>query len=186
MPVLDINMYAHCAPQVAPATLAAIMRVESGGNPLALHDNTTGRSYQAATRQAAQALLNRLVAAGHSVDVGLMQVNSRNFKAYHLTTNTAFDTCENVRAGGAILTAAWTQATSARLTGQAALYHAVQAYNSGNLHGAPGYANKVWYAAGAKRGIRVAEATYPIAAGAAQGVEWQPDTTTWGKNNGRV
>ena len=35
----------HCAPAVAPSTMTAIVRVESGGNPFAVGDNTTRRSY---------------------------------------------------------------------------------------------------------------------------------------------
>lgn len=180
MPIIDV--YTQCAPQVATATLVAIVRVESKGNSLAIHDNTTGHSYQPSSKQAAQTLMRQLIYAGHSVDAGLMQVNSRNFLAYNLTAETAFDACENIRVGGAILTAAWSQATSARLTGQTALYHAIQAYNSGNLRGAPEYANKVWHAAGAS-GVtprytaiasRVNTDWQPAAA-------WAPQTKTeWG------
>ncbi len=35
----------QCAPQVAPATLAAIVQVESGGNRWVLWDNTAHREY---------------------------------------------------------------------------------------------------------------------------------------------
>lgn len=141
----------QCAPDVAPQTIAAIVRVESQGNPLAIHDNTTGRSYRPASRAHAQALLGALLRLGHSVDAGLMQINSVNFPRYRLTPQAVFDPCVNVNVGGQILRGAWTRATRTGFAGQTALWHAVQAYNSGNLRGAPGYANKVWAAAGHRR-----------------------------------
>lgn len=33
----------RCAPDVRPSTMAAIVRVESGGNPFAIDDNTVNR-----------------------------------------------------------------------------------------------------------------------------------------------
>lgn len=134
----------QCAPQVHPVTTEHIVRVESGGNPLALHDNTTGRSYSPDSVRAAVSALKKLLARGHSVDVGLMQVNSRNFARTRLTPDTAFDECANVRAGGQILVDAWRQSVGHGYAGQTALWHAVQVYNSGNLHGAPGYAAAVF------------------------------------------
>lgn len=140
----------QCAPQVAPETIVAIVRVESRGDPLAVHDNTTGRSYRPANTGQAQALLEALLRARHSVDAGLMQIDSSNFFRLHVTPRTVFIPCVNVAAGGAILQAAWTQAARAGMAGQAALWAAVQAYNSGNLRGAPSYASSVWAAAGQK------------------------------------
>lgn len=159
-----ISLAQQCAPVVAPTTIAAIVRVESGGHPLALHDNTTGRSFSPADQRRAVSLLSSLIQAGHSVDAGLMQVNSRNYARYGLTPQTAFDTCSNVRVGGLILVAAWKQAVRGAKaseqagraglgSSQAALWHAVQAYNSGNLHGAPQYAARVWSAAGHVAGL---------------------------------
>ncbi len=141
----------QCAPEVARPTLAAIVHVESGGNPLALHDNTTGSSYKPASLPEARALLESLLRLGHSVDAGLMQVNSSNFPRFGLTPASVFTPCVNINVGGDILRSAWSSAVHAGLQGQNALWHAVQAYNSGNLHGAPAYANRVWAAAGHAR-----------------------------------
>jgi len=138
----------QCAPGVSPATLAAIVRVESRGNPLAIHDNTSGRGYTPASESEARALLSSLLKLGHSVDAGLMQINSRNFKRFSLSPSSVFNSCVNVNVGGNILRRAWVAANRAGMTGQTALWHAVQAYNSGNLHGSPGYARQVWAAAG--------------------------------------
>ena len=66
----------QCAPQIASVTMAAIVQQESGGNPLALHDNTSGKSYRPATIAEAARLARELIAQGHSVDIGLPQINS--------------------------------------------------------------------------------------------------------------
>lgn len=138
----------QCAPNVAPQTISAIVQVESHGNPLAIHDNTASRSYTPATLEQAQALLSVLLRAGHSVDAGLMQVNSGHFREFNLTSASVFNPCVNINVGGQILDRAWKTAKRAGLAGQNALWHAVQAYNSGNLRGATDYARQVWAAAG--------------------------------------
>jgi type IV secretion system protein VirB1 len=92
-------------------------------------------------------VLAALLRLGHSVDVGLMQVNSVHFPAFGLAPDNVFNPCVNISVGGKILGAAWEKAKRAGLTGQTALWHALQVYNSGRLAGAPTYASKVWTAA---------------------------------------
>jgi len=94
-----------CAPQVAPATLAAIARTESGLDPLAIGDNTAHRSYHPAATREAIALAARLAAEGHDLDLGLMQINQRNFRWLGLAVGDAFEPCESLAAGAAVLTA---------------------------------------------------------------------------------
>ena len=60
---------------VAPKTLAAEATVESGLDPLAIHDNTTGKTYRPATPTEAIDIANRLEKAGSDFDAGLMQIN---------------------------------------------------------------------------------------------------------------
>lgn len=157
--MIDIlALAAMCTADVHPKTIAAIIKVESGGNPLAIHDNTSGRSYFIKNRPDAEQLLLSLLRRGNSVDTGIMQINSSNFKTYHLNYQTTFDSCKNIHAGGSVLLAAWQQAGKAGLTGQDALWHATQAYNSGRLHGAPAYSRAVWQAAKAKP-VAVTEVT---------------------------
>ena len=158
-----------CAPQVHPDTITAIVRVESGGNPLAIHDNTTRRSVQPLNVAGAVRSLEALLAKGHSVDVGLMQVNSRNFARTGLTPETAFDACANVRAGGLILTQAWYQSTGHHYSGRVALWHAVQVYNSGNLNGAPVYAAAVF-----RRKVPAGHKEVFSSPGAAFSTAWNP------------
>lgn len=97
------HMAASCAPLVAPGTLASIAGTESGFNTLAIHDNTTGRDITAVSRLAAIATARGLISAGHSVDLGLMQINSANLSRLGLTVRTAFDACASLGAAGRLL-----------------------------------------------------------------------------------
>lgn len=139
----------QCAPFVAPSTISAIVRVESGGNALVILDNTTGRDYFPRTVAQGVATIHRLLAMGHrQLDVGIAQVDTENFSAYGLTPATALNACTNIRVGAKILEAAYRQAVADYGPGQVALFHAFEAYNSGRLIGDRGYANKILAAAG--------------------------------------
>ena len=76
--MFDAALLHQCAPHVSPGTMLAIIRTESGFNPLALHVNGDFR-LTAAPRSATEAAAwaNWLIARGYSVDLGLMQINTR-------------------------------------------------------------------------------------------------------------
>ena len=80
-------LMAHCAPAVAPSTMTAIVQVESGGNPLAIGDNTAGRSYYPHDRGAAERLARRLLNAGHLLDLGIAQIDSMNLVGFGANVN---------------------------------------------------------------------------------------------------
>jgi type IV secretion system protein VirB1 len=103
---LFLEIAAACAPGVAPETLAAIARTESGFNPLAIGVNGPGGGPVRAT-SAAEAVqqAQRLIAAGRSIDLGLMQINSANLRWLNLSVADAFDPCRSVAAGAEVLTA---------------------------------------------------------------------------------
>nr|WP_172690325.1 transglycosylase SLT domain-containing protein [Rhizobium rhizogenes]ASK42179.1 lytic transglycosylase [Rhizobium rhizogenes] len=124
----EFNQLAReCAPSVAPSTLGAIAKVESQFDPLVLHDNTTGETLHGKNPADATQSVNNRVAAGHSVDVGLMQVNSKNF-ALLVRHYSGGDTVESE---------------------QLAIRRAISAYNTGNpTRGfANGYVRRVEVAA---------------------------------------
>ncbi|MBN8904921.1 MAG: hypothetical protein BGO51_26190 [Rhodospirillales bacterium 69-11] len=124
-----------CAANVAPITLEAVMRVESGGNPLAINVNQlSGPQPHPATLADAVAAAQSYVARGYSVDLGLMQVNSRNLAALGVTIEEVLDPCANVKAGAAILTANYAEAVRSRGEGQGALQAALSAYNTGSFY----------------------------------------------------
>ena len=101
-----VALAAVCAPDVAPETLAAIAKVESGMNTLAIHVNGPG-SYatEAASVNVAIVRASALLRTGRSIDLGLMQINSRNLGWLGLSVEDAFDPCRNIAAGARVLTA---------------------------------------------------------------------------------
>lgn len=122
-----------CAPSVAPATIEAVIAVESGGNPFAININKGPRVAAPRTAEEAARTVRWAIAQGYSVDIGLMQVNSRNLSALGVTIEQMFEPCANVRAGGTILAANYARAVQARGEGQAALLAALSAYNTGDF-----------------------------------------------------
>lgn len=139
-----------CAPQVAPSTMAAIVRVESGGRPHAINVNGA-RKLTRQPRNAEEAITwaNWLVARGYSVDMGLAQINSGNLARLGLTPAQLFDPCTNLRAGAKILSENYRGAARQYGGGQIALQAALSAYNTGNYRAglANGYVAKVTAAA---------------------------------------
>ncbi|GAJ95576.1 MULTISPECIES: type IV secretion system lytic transglycosylase VirB1 [Rhizobium] len=138
----------ECAPSVAPSTLAAIAKVESLFDPLTVHDNTTGETLHWQNHaQATQVVMDRLDAR-HSLDVGLMQINSRNFSALGLTPGGALQACTSLSAAANLLARRYAGGETADEE-QLALRRAISAYNTGDFtHGfANGYVRKVETAA---------------------------------------
>lgn len=124
---------AQCAPQVAAVTMTAIVRVESGGNPLAININgPKSLARQPQSREEAISWASWLVKHGHSVDMGLTQVNSGNLKRLGVTVEQMFDPCANLSAGARILTEFYGNAAHQYGEGQPALQAAISAYNTGN------------------------------------------------------
>ena len=145
IPVTLNTLVTLCAPHVAPVTSLAIIKVESGGDPWAIGDNDARHAYFPRSYADAVALARDLLARGHNIDAGLMQVNSGNWTTYGLTPETVFDPCTNVNAGAAILSRSYRTAIH-YYSGREALFHAFEIYNSGRANGAWRYANAVWNA----------------------------------------
>jgi type IV secretion system protein VirB1 len=109
-----LSLAGQCAPGLDANLIAGIARHESGFNPVILHDNTTSRSYTPATVPEAVALAATLIhVQGHSVDLGLMQINSRNLDYLGLREADAFDACHSI-------------------TAAATLFRAISYYNTGS------------------------------------------------------
>jgi type IV secretion system protein VirB1 len=126
------QLAASCAPMVHVDTLAAIARTESGFHSGAINDSAVKRSYLARTKEEAIALATELVSVkNRMVDLGLMQVNSKNLAALGMTVADAFDPCKNINAGARVLLAAFTP-PAARQDAQPALLKAISRYNTGD------------------------------------------------------
>lgn len=129
---LFLQLAASCAPHVAPETLAALARTESGFNELALNDNTAGRAIQAASTADAVALAtDAITVKRHSVDLGLMQINSANLPGLGLSIADAFDGCRSLAAADRVLVAGYA-APAAQGDPQDALRQALSRYNTGD------------------------------------------------------
>jgi type IV secretion system protein VirB1 len=90
----------QCAPAVDPHMIVAIGQRESGLDPLTIHDNTTGTVQHG---DGAVLAASQLIAAGHSVDVGLMQINSQNLSLLGLGLHDAFEACQSIEAAAKLL-----------------------------------------------------------------------------------
>jgi len=117
-----VALAARCAPGVAPESLLSVARTESQFDPLAIHDNTSGVSFNPAAAAIAITIAKVLIERGHSVDLGLMQINSANLARLGLSIPDAFDACRSMRAGAQVL----------REDYRAALRDALSRYNTGD------------------------------------------------------
>ena len=80
--------------------LVGIALRESGLEPLMLHDNNSGQVIRGAGVIEAA---HRLIAAGHSVDLGAWQINSRNLPLLRLGVADAFEPCKSAAAAARLL-----------------------------------------------------------------------------------
>ena len=134
------QLYEQCAPNVAPQTLAAIVRVESGGNPWRIGINGDYVLPRQPVNQAeAISKANRLINMGYNIDMGLMQVNIKNLNALKLSVEQVFDPCTNIKAGAQILQDFYQKSVNEMGQGQQSLRRAISAYNTGNF--SKGFAN---------------------------------------------
>jgi type IV secretion system protein VirB1 len=116
----------QCAPVVAPATMAAVVRVESGFNPYAIGVVHGRLQRQPASLDEAVATTRVLDAAGWNYSVGLAQVNRSNWTRFGLTPETVFDPCRNLAAGAAILQGCFERAKQAQTQANARTHGQVQ------------------------------------------------------------
>jgi len=138
-----LELAASCGPAVHPATLAAVARTESRFNALAIGDNTTGTAHAPATAGEALATATALLERGHSLDLGLMQINSATLAGLGLTVADAFDPCASLAGGARVLVDGYRPAPGE--DEQRALERALSRYNTGSpVRGvANGYVAKV-------------------------------------------
>jgi type IV secretion system protein VirB1 len=128
-----LTLVMACAPFVSSNTMMAIISHESGGNPWALGVNGVHRFQKPVDYPSAVAEAKRLIAKGASIDMGLMQINSRTMGNLGLTVEQVYDPCSNIYAGGVVLTRNYVKATQQFSDSQSALLAALSAYNTGNF-----------------------------------------------------
>src|SRR4051812_3074513 len=123
---------AMCAPSVHVETLAAIARTESRFNKLAIGDNTAKRSYSPRDLpEAIRIATDLVVRQRHSVDLGLMQINSANLPGLRMSIADTFEPCKAMRAGARVLIDGY-RPPAAGQDAQPALVRALSHYNTGD------------------------------------------------------
>lgn len=137
-----IELLLACAPAVDPVTMSAIVKQESAGHPWSINDNNGKRSYRLKTKEEAVLKATELISSGHSIDMGLAQINSKNLRWLGLSVAQAFDPCTNISAGAKVLTHGYQKTGS--------LPAALSMYNTGKPNSTRGqeYARQVLRHAG--------------------------------------
>ncbi len=145
------DSYTLCAPEVSPQTIAEIVRVESGGNPLAININGLEEGPQSAAKSQKEAtgIARKYIQSGYSVDMGLMQINSTNLGKLGIdltNLDVLFTPCANVKAGGLLLEKFYQRAVQKFGHGQTALRATLSSYNTGNFSSGlkNGYVAKIY------------------------------------------
>lgn len=160
-------LIARCAPTVHPETMAAVVSAESRGHQFAIADagpvklpwaqrKALVRSIYPGSLQEAITTAQNLIANGHTVSLGVAQVNDRNLARMGVSVQDVFDPCVNIAVGGKILTDFYEKAVAKFGNGPAALRAALSAYNSGDwARGAKdGYVDLVYKQVGKPLAIR--------------------------------
>lgn len=132
----------ECAPAVDPGTLEAVVRHESGFNPVSVNVNRARLSRTPSSLAEAVDVARRAIGMGLSVDMGLGQINSRNLAALGLTVEQVFEPCRNLWAAQTILVGCYLRA-GRRLDA------ALSCYNAGDFRRgvSNGYVSAVYRAA---------------------------------------
>ncbi|WYX27677.1 lytic transglycosylase domain-containing protein [Achromobacter denitrificans] len=124
----------RCAPDVHISTLAAVVRHESGFNPLVIGVNSKPhRSIRPGSKAEAVDEVRKLMDKGIDFDVGYGQINVRNWKWLGVTPETIFDPCVNLASAQRVLVNCYKRAAELHGPGQNALYATFSCYNTGNL-----------------------------------------------------
>lgn len=121
-----------CASDVHPQTVTKVIEVESAYNPWAINVNN-GPRVKPKSKEDAIAIAKRWIAKGYSVDVGLTQINSKNFIRWGYSVEQVIEPCTNLRLSAVVLNEGYNRAKLVHGEGQEALKAALSAYNTGNL-----------------------------------------------------
>lgn len=151
-------LFSQCGAGVHPDTLNAIIKVESNYNQLAIYDNTTGASYRPQSKEQAIYLTGNFLSSGHSIDIGLMQINSQHLAKLNIDYKDLFDPCYNIAIGTKILSSFYREHARGNPTDQPdmTLLKALSSYNTGNPRKGKRYVNKILKAAGKSINISIA------------------------------
>lgn len=125
----------QCQTQVDPSVLKRLIDNESSRNPYAVAVVGAAPVNQPKTKEDAIAIAENLKKDGFSFSLGLMQINDKNFPAYDLTIQDAFDACKNIEVGADIYSKCYIRAKNLtpNKSHKKLLDDAASCYYSGNF-----------------------------------------------------
>lgn len=173
----------RCAPEIATEAVVPLVVTESGGDALQININKGPRVRVGSVAEGAS-IVRRYVMAGYTVDVGLAQINSANFRRLGVAVEQAFDPCTNLRLASTVLQEGYGRA-SRHYNGLDAISATYSLYNTGTLTRGfdNGYVGRVWSAASAVGSVQTMPrlpASPPPSAGAARATAKPPiDRDGW-------
>lgn len=129
----DVTPYLQCIHEVAPHTIQKVIAIESGGNPFAVNVNGLNRHLSPKNQEEAISTARHWIKLGYNVDMGLMQVNSRNLASHGADVAGIFSPCTNIRVGSQILYDAYQTAWHKSPDPAIAVQYALSLYNTGSL-----------------------------------------------------
>lgn len=127
----------ECAvPNVPDTVVERIIAVESAGEPLAININgePVTLPFEELTLEGQVVRVMAEVDAGNSVDIGLMQINTRNIETDADSIARMFDPCMNISKGSEIFMRAYEPARAFYGETELAFQSALSAYNTGTFH----------------------------------------------------
>lgn len=132
--MFDLAIIENCKnPNVDTAIIRQIIQVESSNNQLAINVNKIG-SFTPKTKDEAINLAKKYISKGYSVDIGLMQFNSKNLNSSlfsHYSVDDLLDVCKNIKAGSDLFYLAY-ESTNSNLNKNQRISKALSIYNTGN------------------------------------------------------
>lgn len=132
---LILSLANQCQSNISTDIIQKLISIESSGNPYAIAVKGVPIVKQPTTKEEAIQSAKQLQQLGFNFSVGLMQVNHTNFDRTELTIETAFNYCENIKAGSQIFKDCLDRATIKypNKNESAILEHAASCYYSGNF-----------------------------------------------------
>lgn len=161
-----IELLLACAPLIDVTTMAALVKQESGGAPWVINDNSGPRVYRLESQQEAVLKATELISAGHNIDMGLAQINSKNLPRLGLSVQEIFDPCKNISAGAKILQ--WNYEKTGSLPAALSMYNTGKASSTIGQKYAAGVYRQAGVVVPAIPGGKIANLP-PLPAGAAGG-----------------
>lgn len=150
------ELIADCTVGVHPQTVAAVIRVESYGDPLAIESVVLkkdrdrlpkiGAISRSKTISEAVLKAESLLNKGYSVSLGLMQINDFHFERFGVTVADLFNPCINIKIGTTILSENYAEASRLYSDESLKMSSMLSAYNTGRFKGNKQglrYANRV-------------------------------------------